>query len=65
MSDFKLDVPMTQDREELEFSSLNGKTSSSEKINAVYKILNSIHKQGNRSIRKFATNAESRALGDR
>ncbi|KAK9279775.1 hypothetical protein L1049_013457 [Liquidambar formosana] len=64
-SDFGLDAVISHDCEEPEPSSLNGKVTLGEKVNAVYKILDGFRKQGNRSIRNISTNAERRTTSDR
>ncbi|KAJ9146781.1 hypothetical protein P3X46_029008 [Hevea brasiliensis] len=64
MSDFKLEVVISNDCEE-SVDYVSDKATSDENFNAVDKILNGIGKQDNRSIGNFATNAERRAVGDR
>ncbi|XVF05363.1 hypothetical protein REPUB_Repub05bG0165600 [Reevesia pubescens] len=67
MSNIKLDQVVCHDSEESELSSWNGKVTSDEKVNTnrVYEILNSIHKQGQRSISSITANAEHGTLTDR
>lgn len=60
-SDFNPDVDIYNDYKESDASSLNGKVTLRERVNAVYKVLDGLRKQGNRSISNIAMNAERRA----
>ena len=65
MSNIKLDQVVCHDSQESELRSWNGKVTSDEKVNRVYEILNSIHKQGQRSISSITANAEPGTFTDR
>ncbi|CBI15984.3 unnamed protein product, partial [Vitis vinifera] len=60
-SDFNPDVDIYNDYKESDVSSLNGKVTLRERVNAVYKVLDGLRKQGNRSISNIAMNAEHKA----
>ncbi|OMO90496.1 hypothetical protein COLO4_19117 [Corchorus olitorius] len=65
MSNIKLDQVISHDSEGPEVSSWNGKVISDEKVNRVYEILDSIHKQGQRSISSITANADHGTFIDR
>ncbi|XP_022730794.1 GDP-mannose transporter GONST2-like [Durio zibethinus] len=65
MSNIKLDQVVCHESEESDLRCWNGKVTSDEKVNRVYEILNSIHKQGQRSISGIKANAEYGTLTDR
>lgn len=60
-SDFKPVMDIYEDYRASEVSSLNGKVTLRERVNAVYKIFDGLRKQGNRSLSNIAMNAEHRA----
>lgn len=61
----KLDQIVCHDSEESELSSWNAKAASDEKLNKVYEILSSIHKQWQKSVGDIMMNAEHGTLTDR
>ncbi|KAE8039239.1 hypothetical protein FH972_011667 [Carpinus fangiana] len=64
-AEIKLDVVNSHGIEESELSSINGEVTLNDRVNATYKVFDSIHKQGNGSITDLVTNAERRAFTDR
>ncbi|XVF68943.1 hypothetical protein PTKIN_Ptkin11bG0041700 [Pterospermum kingtungense] len=65
MSNIRLDQVVCHDSEKSEIGSWNGKETSDEKVNRVYEILNSIHKQGQQSISSISANAQPGTFTDR
>ncbi|XVE59390.1 hypothetical protein DITRI_Ditri05aG0042900 [Diplodiscus trichospermus] len=61
----KLDQVFCHDPEESGLSSWNAKVTSDKRVNRVYEILSSIHKQGQRSISSIMASAERGTLIDR
>ncbi|KAK8596241.1 hypothetical protein V6N12_064740 [Hibiscus sabdariffa] len=65
MSNIKLDEVVCRDFEESELSSWKGKVTSDENVNRVYEILNTIHKEGQRSLNSITANVENGTRHDR
>ncbi|KAE8705631.1 GDP-mannose transporter GONST2 [Hibiscus syriacus] len=65
MSNIKLDEVVCHDSEESELSSWKGKVASDEKVNRVYDILTTIHKEGKRSLSSSTANVENGTRSDR
>ncbi|KAK8525309.1 hypothetical protein V6N13_123174 [Hibiscus sabdariffa] len=65
MSNIKLDEVVYLDSDESELSSWKGKVTSYETVNRVYNVLNTIPKEGQRSLSGIAANIENRTRTDR
>ncbi|KAL4296995.1 hypothetical protein GQ457_12G028120 [Hibiscus cannabinus] len=65
MSNIKLDEVVCLDSDESELSSWKGKVTSEEKVNKVYNVLNTIPKEGQRSLSGIAANVENGTRTDR
>ncbi|KAK8990320.1 hypothetical protein V6N11_009025 [Hibiscus sabdariffa] len=65
MSNIKLDEVVCRDFEESELSSWKGKVASDENVNRVYEILNTLHKEGQRSLNSITANVENGTRHDR
>ncbi|XP_039014127.1 GDP-mannose transporter GONST2-like isoform X2 [Hibiscus syriacus] len=65
MSNIKLDEVVFHDSEESELSSWKGKVTSDEKVSRVYEILNTIHKEGQRSPISITADVENGTRTDR
>ncbi|KAL4284887.1 hypothetical protein GQ457_16G009640 [Hibiscus cannabinus] len=65
MSNIKLDEVVCRDFEDSELSSWKGKVASDENVNRVYEILNTIHKEGQRSLNSITANVENGTRHDR
>ncbi|KAK8683427.1 hypothetical protein V6N13_039488 [Hibiscus sabdariffa] len=65
MSNIKLDEVVCLDSDESELSSWKGKVTSDETVNRVYNVLNTIPKEGQRSLSGIAANVENRTRTDR
>ncbi|KAE8674855.1 GDP-mannose transporter GONST2 [Hibiscus syriacus] len=65
MSNIKLDEVVCRDYEESELSFWKGNVTADEKVNLVYEILNTINKEGQRSLRDITANVANGTRTDR